>query len=293
MLVALTLLPFVYPMLIGIDRVHPYGSLDVCGISLLIILFVALLSHWVGGFFQTVSMLAGIGLGLILFLFRGGISWAVVSDSSWFALPSPFLGDWPTFSLPSILSIVFTYLAVMVNTVGSIQGMSEVVGKEGFEGRMNRGIGMTGAGGLVAACLGVVGMVSHSISPGVVLVTRVASRYVLTMSGAIMIACAFIPKVWALLTVIPSSVIAAVLFVALASQLMAGISVMMSGKGKLERREYFCVGLPLMVGTMVSIVPKPFFQFFPNVLASLVSNGLVMGILFSLFSEHLLFRKRN
>jgi xanthine/uracil permease len=171
--------------------------------------------------------------------------------------------------------------------------MSELVGKEGCEGRMNRGIGMTGAGGLAAACLGVVGMVSHSISPGVVLVTRVASRYVLTMSGAIMIACAFIPKVWALLTVIPSSVIAAVLFVALASQLMAGISVMMSGKGKLERREYFCVGLPLMVGTMVSIVPKPFFQFFPNVLASLVSNGLVMGILFSLFSEHLLFRKRR
>jgi uracil permease len=293
MLVALTLLPFVYPMLIGIDKVHPYGNLGVCGVSLLIILFVALLSHWVGGFFQTVSMLAGIVLGLIIFLLQGGISWTVVWDSNWFALPSPFFGDWPTFSFSSILAILFTYLAVMVNTVGSIQGMSEVVGKEGLENRMHRGIGMTGAGGLVAACLGVVGMVSHSISPGVVLVTRVASRYVLTMSGAIMIACAFIPKIWAVLTVIPPSVIAAVLFVALASQLMSGISVMMSGKGKIERREYFCVGLPLMVGAMVSILPKPFFQFFPNAIASLVSNGLVMGILFSLFSEHLLFRKRN
>jgi uracil permease len=292
MLVALTLLPILYPMLIGIDRVHPYGSLDVAGISLLIILFVALLSHWVGGFVQTVSMLAGIGLGFILFLFKGGVSWAVASDSSWFALPSPFLGEWPTFSLPSILSILLTYLAVMVNTVGSIQGMSEVVGKEGLEARMNRGIGMTGWGGVAAACFGVVGMVSHSTSAGVVLVTRVASRYALTVCGALMIAVAFIPKVWAFLTVIPSSVIAAVLFVALASQLMAGISVI-AGKGKLDRREFFCAGLPLMVGAVVSILPKPFFQFFPSVVASLVSNGLVMGILFSLLSEHLLFRKRG
>jgi xanthine/uracil permease len=107
-----------------------------------------------------------------------------------------------------------------------------------------------------------------------------------------MIAVAFVPKVWAFLTVIPPSVIAAVLFVALASQLMAGISVI-AGKGKLERREFFCAGLPLMVGTVVSILPRPFFQFFPSVVASLVSNGLVMGILFSLFSEHLFFRKRG
>lgn len=293
MLVALTLLPYVYPMLIGIDKVHPHGDLGVTAVSVLIILFVALLSHWVGGFFQTVSMLAGIVLGLILFLFRGGLSWTAVAESKWIALPSPFWGTWPSFSLPAILSIALTYLAVMVNTVGSIQGISEIVGREGLEGRIHRGIGMTGLGGLVSASLGVVGLVSFSVSPGVVLVSRVASRYVLTMAGAILVACAFVPKLWAVLTAIPPSVTAAVLFVALASQLMAGVSVMMAGKGKIERREYFSVGLSLMIGTMVSILPKPFFQFFPNVVASLVSNGLVMGILFALFSEHLLFRPRK
>jgi xanthine/uracil permease len=293
MLVALTLLPYVYPMLIGIDKMHPYGDLGVSAVSLLIILFVALLSHWVGGFFQTVSMLAGILLGLVLFLLMGGLSWSVVAESKWIALPSPFWGTWPKFSLPAMLSIVLTYLAVMVNTVGSIQGISEIVGRERLEDRIHRGIGMTGLGGLVSASLGVVGLVSFSVSPGVVLVSRVASRYVVTMAGAILVACAFIPKLWAVLTVIPPSVTAAVMFVALASQLMAGVSVMMAGKGKIERREYFSVGLSLMIGTMVSILPKPFFQFFPNVVASLVSNGLVMGIVFALFSEHLLFRPRG
>jgi xanthine/uracil permease len=292
-LVALTLLSFLYPLLIGINKAYPYGELSIFGSSVLIVLFVSFLSHWLRGFLQTTSMLAGILFGLILFLFKGGISLTVVKESSWFALPSPFLGVWPSFSLPAILAIACTYLAAMVNTVGSIQGISEIVGKEGLEDRIHRGIGMTGAGGLTAGLLGVVGLVSFSISPGVVLVSRVASRYVLTMSGAIMILCAFIPKLWALLTVIPASVIASVLFVALSSQFMVGINVMMSGKEKIERRDYFTVGLPILFGTTISILPKPFFQLFPSTMASLISNGLVMGILSSLLLEHLFFRQRR
>jgi uracil permease len=292
-LVALSLLPFLYPLLIGMGRGHPYGDLLVSGSSLLIIFFVSFLSHWSRGFLQTASMLAGILLGLILFLLKGEISLTVVKGSSWFALPSPFLGVWPSFSLPVLLVILCTYLAVMVNTVGSIQGISEIVGKEGLEDRIHRGIGMTGAGGLVAASLGVVGLVSFSISPGVVLISRVASRYVLTMGGAIMIGCAFVPKLWALLTAIPPSVIASVLFVALASQFMAGINVMISGKEKIERRDYFTVGLPILFGATISILPRPFFQLFPATLASLISNGLVMGILSSLLLEHVLFRPRS
>jgi xanthine/uracil permease len=293
MLVALTLLPFAYPLLVGMSKARPHGEVGICGISLLIILFVSLLSHWVRGFVQTTSMLAGIFFGLILFLLRGDVSFDMVREAGWVALPSSLPGGWPAFSLPAVLSMVFTYLAVLVNTVGSIQGMAGIVGKENLDARLNRGTGMTGAGGLAAAGLGVVGLVSVSMSSGVVLVSRVASRHVLTASGALMIACAFIPKIWALLTAIPPSVTAAVLFVALSSQLMAGIGVMMTGKREIERREYFTVGLPLLLGTTVAILPKPFFQLFPSLLAPLVSNGLVVGILFSLLLEHVLFRPRG
>ena len=292
-LVSFNLLPFVYSMLIGINPSHPYGDVTVCGFSLLIILFVSFLSHWLRGFFQTTSMLAGIIFGLILFLLQGEVHFGVVRESAWLALPSPSIGVWPAFSLPAILSILCTNLAVMINTVGSIQGMSEIVSKEGLEDRIHRGICVTGAGGLIAALLGVTGLVSVSISTGVVVVSRVASRYVLTMSGAMMIVCAFVPKLWAVLTSIPSPVIGAVLFVSLSSQLMAGMNVIMSKKKEIERRDYFTVGSPILFGTIISILPKQFFGFFPGAIASVISNGLVMGLIFSLFLEHLLFRPRK
>jgi xanthine/uracil permease len=187
---------------------------------------------------------------------------------------------------------VITYLAVMINTVGSVQGVAEMVTKEGLEIRIHRGIALTGLGGVVSAGLGVMGLVSYAISPGVILVSRVASRYVLTMSGALMIFCAFIPKLWAFLTAIPSSVIASVLFVALASQLMAGMNTLMTGKKRMERREYFTIGIPILLGASVAVLPKPFIQLFPSTIASFVGNGLVIGILSSLLFEHILFRPR-
>ena len=288
-LVAFTLLPFIYPMLIGISTSHPYGELGICGFSLLIIFFVSFLSCRLRGVFQTTSMLAGIILGLILSLFQGRVSFAVVGESAWLALPSTSFLVQPAFSLPAILSITCTYLAVMINTVGSIQAMSEIVGREGLEDRIHRGIFMTGTGGFIAGLLGVVGGVSVSISTGVVLVSRVASRYVLTMSGMIMIICAFVPKLWAVLTVIPSSIVASVLFVVLSSQVMAGINVIMSGKKAIERREYFIVGLSILLGTVISFLPKEFFHSFSGAIAPLLSNGLVMGLLFCLLLEHLLF----
>jgi uracil permease len=292
-LVAVTLVPFIVPLLIGANSSLPYGEVSIWGSSLLVILVVSFLSNWLRGFFQTTAMLVGIILGFFLFLLQGRISMATVSEASWFALPSPFFGEWPSLSPSSILSFVITYLAVMINTVGSVQGMAELVTKEGLESRIHRGIAFTGLGGIISACLGVMGMVSYAISPGAILVSRVASRYVLTMSGALMVFCAFIPKLWAFLTAIPSSVIGSVLFVVLASQLMAGMNTMMAGKKKMDRREYFTVGIPILLGASVSILPKPFIHLFPGTIASFVGNGLVVGILASLLFEHALFRPRS
>jgi xanthine/uracil permease len=74
---------------------------------------------------------------------------------------------------------------------------------------------------------------------------------------------------------------------------MAGMNTLMTGKKRMERREYFTVGIPILLGASVAILPKPFFQLFPGALASFVGNGLVIGILSALLFEHVLFRLRH
>jgi xanthine/uracil permease len=145
--------------------------------------------------------------------------------------------------------------------------------------------------GVAAAGLGVVGTVSYSSSPGVILVSRVASRYAQAMCGVILLLAAFMPRLNALLTAVPATVVGSALCVALGSQVGAGISVITAGGKSLAGRDYLVVGLPVIIGTLVATLPSSFFAILPGSIGVVVSNGLVVGIVLVLLLEHLLLRK--
>lgn len=109
------------------------------------------------------------------------------------------------------------------------------------------------------------------------------------MSGAIMIVCGFIPKMWALLMAIPVSVTASVLFVALSSQFMAGIHAIISAKEKIEPRDSFIMDPTVLFGTTISIPPKPFFQLLPGSVVSLARNDIWWASSFLFFLEQVIF----
>ena len=49
-LIAITLLPFLAPLIIGQNSSHPYGDSTIFGISVFTMVFIAFLSHWLTGF---------------------------------------------------------------------------------------------------------------------------------------------------------------------------------------------------------------------------------------------------
>jgi xanthine/uracil permease len=111
------------------------------------------------------------------------------------------------------------------------------------------------------------------------------------LCGLFLCILVFFQKGLALLLSIPSSVVGAALLTAMASQIGAGISILTrSGEG-LEGRDYLVVGLPLLLGGIVSILPHDFFRHFPPSAQTFLENGLVVGIILVLFLEHLLLRR--
>jgi xanthine/uracil permease len=292
LLIAFTLLPHLLPLLIGVDPAHPKGDGAIFAASLALIVFIAILSHWLKGFWQTTAMIIGIVLGTFIFWLWGLMDLQPVRQASWFSLPTQLWTGMPCFYLPAVISCFFAYLAVMVNSVGSIHGVGEIVGKDDLTRRVDRGIEVTGLAGVAAAGLGVVGTVSYSSGPGVILVSRVASRYAQAMCGVILFVAAFIPRLNALLNAVPATVVGAALGVALGSQVGAGISVITKGGRSLAGRDYLVVGLPVIIGTLVATLPPSFFATIPPSIGVVVSNGLVVGIVLVLILEHLLLRKR-
>ncbi len=291
-LIAITLLPFLAPLIIGQHPGRPNGDPIIFGISVSTIFFIALLSHWLTGFSRTISLLLGILAGTFLMGMLGRLEAAAVREAPWLRFPHPLFPDLPSFSPSAVIPFLVAYVAVVINGVGSIYSIGEIVGKEGRGGRVARGIGFTGLGGLLAGALGAIGTVSFGLSPGVVMVTRVGSRFPITLCGAFLCILAFFQKALTLLLSIPSSVVGAALITAMASQIGAGISVLSRSGRPLEGRDYLVIGLPILIGGIISMLPENFFQAFPSGAQTFLKNGLVVGIVVVLLLEHLLLRRR-
>lgn len=291
-LIATTLLPFLAPLIIGQRQGLVYGDPIIFGVSVATMLFIALLNQWSPGFFKTISLLLGILAGSFLMGALGRLEAATMHEAPWLRFPHPLFPDFPSFSAFAVIPFLVAYVAVIINGVGSIYTIGEIVGKERMGGRVARGIGFTGLGGLLAGALGSIGTVSFGLSPGVVLVTRVGSRFPLTLCGVFLCILAFFQKALALFMSIPSSVVGAALITAMASQVGAGISVLARSGKPLEGRDYLVIGLPILVGGIISILPGNFFQAFPSSAQAFLKNGLVVGIVLVLLLEHLLLRQK-
>ncbi len=290
-LIALTLLPYLAPLVVGQHPGSPGGDLRTLGISLVTITAIALFSQRLAGFFKTLSLLWGILLGTLLMGMLGRLDFSLRPEVQWVSFPSPLLPEPPRFSLPAILPFLVAYLAVVINGVGSMYSIGEIVGKEKIGGRVARGIGLTGVGGIMAGVLGSIGTVSFGISPGVVLITRVGSRIPLTLCGVFICLLVFFQKFLILLISIPPSVVGAALITAMASQVGAGISVLTRTGRSLEGRDYLVVGVPILLAGITTLLPPDFSQTIPPGFHPFSKNGLVVGTLAVLLLEHLILRQ--
>jgi len=289
LLISFTLLPRVAENMTGISAAYPAGSALIFLISLLLTLTIAVFSFWLKGFWRSIGMLLGMLLGTFIFAIMGKLQWAQLQNAAWIAFPRNWIPGTPGFYWPACVAFALAYLAVMVNSIGSLHGIAKVTDEKRLPGSIRRGLFVNGLSGIGCGLFGVVGTVSFSISPGVVLANRVASRFSITYFGAILVVAAFVPKLSALLSLVPGPVVGAAFCVALAGQIGAGIAII-TGKG-IESRDYFVVGIPVMLGTTVGILPKAFYTAIPKALQVLLSNGLIVGIVVVLLMEHVLLRK--
>jgi xanthine/uracil permease len=196
-----------------------------------------------------------------------------------------------SFSLePGVLiSFLFCFFALSVNDVGSIQSISGLLTPTNPRKRINRGLAATGLANAVAGLLGVIGPVNFSLSPGVIMASGCASRFVLIPAALGLLALSFSPLVIGIMNAIPPVVIGTMLVYILCYQIAAGLMIAVGPGTEFTLESGLSIGLPLILGTVFSFLPEGATQAFPLLLKPLMGNGFVIGVLTSLVLEHLVF----
>lgn len=196
------------------------------------------------------------------------------------------------FETGTIVAFIFCFIALIVNELGSIQAVGQMLNADQLQKRTTCGVGMVGLSNVLSGALGVIGPVDYSMSPGIIAATGCASRYTLIPAGIGLILCAFFPGLIQVLNSIPPVVMGAVLLYLMASQLSAGFQLLTRNQCVSGFNSGMIIGFPLMIALLLSFAPADALNHLPAFIRPILGNGFVMGVIAVLLLEHIVFRKK-
>jgi xanthine/uracil permease len=286
LLIAFTLSPTVMRLITSPETgILPLSNLCF---ALVLVTLMFLAQRWLTGIWKSTLIIWGLLVGSVAYALIFPLA-AVASSGPWIG---GFWKDITTgFSLrPGVLiSFLFCFLALSINDLGSIESMSELIRPGRMEQRINRGITLTGLANILSGFLGVVGPVNFSLSPGVILSTGCASRWTLLPTATLFFLLSFSPASLGIIGNVAPVVTGVMLLYILVFQIAAGLMVIFREGVVFTLENGLVLGLPLLLGTIVSFLPPAVSSTFPAVLRPLMGNGFVVGVASAFFLEHVVF----
>lgn len=286
-LIALTLMPVILRLVFG---ECPHG-LFALGFTLALCLAMAWTNHRLRGIWKSTVLPLAMALGALVYFLRFGMpETAVAADT---AARTPLLLPRLAFDPGVVVAFLFCYLVLLINELGSVQAVAGFVGADRADRRSARAVGITGLFNMAAGGMGVLGPVDYTLSPGIISATGCASRYALLPAGLGLIACGAWPALAGVLSLIPSTVMGAVLLYLMATQLSAALQLCDTARAVRSFEEGLTVGLPLLVAVLLAFLPEEVRRLIPPAIQPVAGNGFVMGVITVLLLEHGLFRRKK
>ena len=221
-----------------------YGSIENLLLATFVLVVILIVKHGTKGFTSTSSILIGIIAGYIVAFIMGFVlpttgvtadgveytkawvlNWDKVKEASWFAVPAlmpvKIIFDWR-----AIVPVLIMFVVTAVETVGDISGVMEGgMGREATDKELSGGVICDGLGSTFAAIFGVLPNTSFSQNVGLVAMTKVVNRMALATGAVFLILCGLIPKLGALVSIMPQAVLGGAAVMMFSSIVVSGIQL--------------------------------------------------------------------
>ena len=243
-------------------------------VGTVVILVIIVLQNFTKGFIKTSAILIGIIVGYILSIVMGMVDFTAVKEASWISLPKPFAMGFE-FRLDAIISMAIMYIATTVETIGDISAIA--VGgldREATDKELSGGVVADGVSSFIAAIFGVAPNTSFSQNVGLVAVTKVVNKFVIMTGAVFLILAGFFPKLSAVLSVMPQSVLGGAAVIMFAMIFVSGLQSLF--REKLDGRNGLIVALAIGIGVGIGNVPEALAQLPTWVSNIFAQNGIIM-----------------
>ena len=249
-----------------------WGDFSRWGLALVVI-FVALgFKFFTRGTMSSAAILIGLIAGYVVGYLTGAVNFGGVAKAAWFAVPQPFKYG-VEFSAFAIIGMCLMSLLSAIETVGDISGIAKGgANREATDKELSGGTYADGFGSFIAGLFGGLPNTSFSQNVGLISMTGVMSRSVVTLGALFLVACGLIPKVGAVVAAMPISVLGGGVIVMFGMVVSAGINMLSDVHW--NRRNMIILAMSLSVGLGIQAVPKSM-QHLPDSFEMLMVSGLL------------------
>lgn len=257
-----------------------WTNILIAAVSAVVLMTCMLLGKRVkvaGTFFRLVSVLIAIAVGTVTAACFGSVDFSPVKEASWLSLPKLFPYGAPVFDLSAVLTMLFVYMIIMIETTGTWFVVSTVTDSELTEHRLNRAAVGEGLGCFIGALFGGTPTTGYSSNAGLIAVTGVGSRMAIMAGGVILVALGLVPKLSTAITCIPEPVINGIFGIVCVAIVANGIKVIQHIS--IDDRNMMVIGIPILCTIAVTVLPKEALAGVPDFVNYILSSGITVGAL--------------
>ena len=268
-----------------------YGSLLNWSAALVVIFVTLGLKFYARGMLSVSAVLIGILVGYVYALLVGMLSFEAIGQS-WsraaaFDVPMPFKYGFE-FSAAAVIGFCLMAFVSAVETVGDVSGITKGgAGREATDREIQGATYADGVGTAVAGIFGGLPNTSFSQNVGLIAMTGVMSRHVVTIGAIFLIICGLIPKVGGLIRTVPIEVLGGGVIVMFGMVVAAGVSMLSDVNWNRRNMVVFAVALSVGLGLQLEVMnlapgaPNAL-QYLPDSLRILGASGILPAALIAI-----------
>ncbi|NML92178.1 uracil-xanthine permease family protein [Novosphingobium olei] len=200
------------------------------------------------GIWSTASVLLGLLAGYVVAFAIGRISFAPVAEAHWAMLPAPFPFGF-AISASAVIGFVLTGFVSSIESIGDVEAICEgTAGRRASDAELQGAVAADGVGTALAAAFGAMPNTTFSQNVGLIAITGMMSRHVVTLGAVFLVVCGLVPKIGALVTTIPIEVLGGGVIVMFGMVASAALSMLATVEWNQRNMLIFGVSLSLALG---------------------------------------------
>lgn len=288
-IIGLSLIPTGIRNMAGGEGSENFGSLFNLLLSVGVLAVIILLFRMFTGFMRSLAVLIGIAGGTIAAAVMGQVSFGEVMEASWFHFPQPLYFGMPTFEIGPIITMIIVCSVIVVETTGAYYAVARITDRELNEDDLVRGYRSEGLAVIIGGLFNAFPYSTFAQNVGLLELSKVKTRNVIFSAAMTLIVLGLIPKVAALVVIIPTPVLGGATVVMFGMVVVAGLQMLRDVDFN-EQSNQLVVACSVSLALGATVVPE-LFSSLPEGLAIIFGDGIITGSLAAIFIN-LLFNAR-